>query len=298
MTNPKVSIIIPTYNHAVFLRDCLQSIIDQTMQDWEAIVVNNFSTDDTEAIVAATNDPRIRILNFSNDGVIGASRNRGNAEAAGEWLAFLDSDDKWRPCKLANCFEAIDGATDVMGHGLAFVRDGQVIHHQGSGPETRATLREMLFQGGCLTPSAALVRKSLFDKLGGFSEDPAHQTAEDYELWLKLAFHGASFKFIDDILVDYRVHENQASNKSLIHMRAGIAILDKYYKVLDRRTLIDWMRYRNRIASVYHGAAKNCHFAHRHLKAYSLLAHCLFVWPFYIKAIVDGLSGFARMRKK
>ena len=90
LADPYVSIIIPTYNHAKLLKKALDSVVAQTFTKWEAIVVNNFSTDDTIEIVDAFNDSRIRIINFSNFGVIAASRNRGLRDATGGFIAFLD----------------------------------------------------------------------------------------------------------------------------------------------------------------------------------------------------------------
>ncbi|MDP2842393.1 MAG: glycosyltransferase family A protein, partial [Acetobacterium sp.] len=91
---PLVSVVIPTYNHAGFLREALESLVAQTFSDWEALVVNNYSEDDTLDVVEAFNDPRIRVENFRNNGVIGASRNRGIRLSKGKYIAFLDSDDK------------------------------------------------------------------------------------------------------------------------------------------------------------------------------------------------------------
>src|SRR4051812_44716056 len=99
--NPLVSVVIPTYNHAQFLGRALGSVIAQTYTNWEAIVVDNHSQDDTDAVVASQSDPRIKLLKIHNNGVIAASRNKAMREARGEWIAFLDSDDAWYPEKLA-----------------------------------------------------------------------------------------------------------------------------------------------------------------------------------------------------
>src|SRR5262245_23810861 len=95
LMRPSVTVVIPTYNCADLLRQALASVVTQTRSDWEAIVVNNASTDNTLVAVAACRDPRIRVIEFRNQGVIAASRNRGITEAQGEWVAFLDSDDLW-----------------------------------------------------------------------------------------------------------------------------------------------------------------------------------------------------------
>ena len=116
--SPVVTVVIPTYNHAHFLRDALNSLRAQTYTDWEAVVVNNFSEDDTVEVVNSFADSRIRLENFRNNGVIAASRNRGIALARGSYLAFLDSDDTWYPEKLARCMECFDNGIGLVCHGL------------------------------------------------------------------------------------------------------------------------------------------------------------------------------------
>ena len=100
MAEPTVCVIVPTYNHAPLLKKALESLIAQTFTDWEVVVINNFSGDDTIQIVESFNDSRIRITNFRNSGVIAASRNEGLRLAKGKYIAFLDSDDLWYPNKL------------------------------------------------------------------------------------------------------------------------------------------------------------------------------------------------------
>ena len=97
---PVYSVIIPTYNPGHLIGRCLSSVIAQTFQAWEAIVVNNYSQDNTIEVVEGFRDERVRLFNFSNKGVIAASRNEGIRQAGGDFIAFLDSDDWWYPKKL------------------------------------------------------------------------------------------------------------------------------------------------------------------------------------------------------
>ena len=98
--SPFVSIVIPTYNHANFLGKALESVITQTFTNWEAIVVDNQSTDHTSQVISKFNDHRIKYIKISNYGIIAKSRNHGINVAKGEWIAFLDSDDFWPKEKL------------------------------------------------------------------------------------------------------------------------------------------------------------------------------------------------------
>ena len=105
---PLVSIVIPTYNHAKFISKALKSILDQTFKDWEAIIIDNQSTDQTNDILSKYSDPRIKSYKIDNNGIIAKSRNLGIKLSKGKWIAFLDSDDWWTSEKLEVCFDNIE----------------------------------------------------------------------------------------------------------------------------------------------------------------------------------------------
>ncbi len=256
MTNPLVTVVIPTYNHAHFLGETLRSVLAQTVSDWEAIVVNNYSEDDTVEVVESFGDPRIGLVNFANHGVIAASRNLGIEKASAEWVAFLDSDDIWRPEKLQRCLDAAGEQVDVVGHGLVMFRNGETIRTILSGPESRARYRNLLYGGSCMTPSAILIRTEFLKGLGGFSEDRAYITAEDYELWLKMARDDARFVFLPDLLTDYRVHGDNASNSIQRHRDSSIAVVEDHYRALSGKNGIDRIRFRRQRALIHYGAAR------------------------------------------
>ena len=95
-----VSVVMPTYNHAQYIGEAITSVLNQDYQNLELIIVDNFSEDNTEAIVNGFNDQRIQYYQFANNGIIAASRNYGITKASGEFIAFLDSDDIWKEGKL------------------------------------------------------------------------------------------------------------------------------------------------------------------------------------------------------
>ena len=296
MNEPRVAVVIPTYNQADYLRECITSVIGQSIADWQMIVVNNFSDDHTQSVVAEFDDSRIRLENFQNNGVIAASRNLGAAATQAPWVAFLDSDDTWHPAKLARCLEAATGETDVVGHGLRMMRDGEMRRLLPSGPSARASFRRMLFDGGCLTPSASLIRREMFERVGGFCEAPEMRTAEDYDLWLRLAFANARFAFLDDFLTDYRLHDTNASSSITTHMDATLQIVGHHYQKLERPGVLDALRRRRRYAFVYHGAARNS------LRAGDTVGALVFSWaslkafPFLPRAYANlGLALMKRM---
>ena len=115
-----VSVIVPTYNHATHLSRALRSVFKQTYKNWELIVVDNHSTDNTEALVKSFNSSRIKYLKINNHGVIAVSRNAGIEVAEGEWIAFLDSDDFWSEDKIEACL-MMNGA-DFIYHQVMFIQ--------------------------------------------------------------------------------------------------------------------------------------------------------------------------------
>ena len=121
--SPFVSIIIPTYNHAKFLDKALKSVIDQTFNNWEVVVIDNHSTDQTKEIINKYTDSRIRYFKIINNGIIAKSRNMGVKVSKGKWIAFLDSDDWWTKNKLEMCFKNIDDKIDFIYHKLDIIYD-------------------------------------------------------------------------------------------------------------------------------------------------------------------------------
>jgi len=253
---PLLSIVIPTYNQADWLREALQSVLAQGTDDWEAIVINNFSTDHTESVVAELADPRIRLINFANHGIIAASRNVGIREARGEWVAFLDSDDVWHADKLTTCLPYLNTDTDIVTHGVHFWDGARILRDWLPGPERRAQLRNLLFEGSAMSPSATMVRRSLLLAVDGVSEDAELRTAEDYELQLKLVAAGARIRFLPLILSKYRIHPGQQSKSAERHMAASVLAVRKHYDLLADKTWGDALRLRKRLASLQYGAGR------------------------------------------
>lgn len=293
--SPVVTVVIPTYNQAHFLRDALNSVCAQTYTDWEAVVVNNFSEDDTVAVVNSFADPRIRLEHFRNNGIIGASRNKGIALARGKYVAFLDSDDTWYPEKLAECMKLFDHGVGLVGHGLHWIGDQE--RDVFSGPEQRAAFERLIYEGSCITPSAAVVSKVVLESVGCFSEDPAIVTAEDYHLWIKLAQAGIIMRFINAILGQYRVHSGSQSRSVLRQLNAELLVVEEFLPDINTRSLVMRMRVRRRHSMIYYGAGRamqrNGQFAQSWPLFYRAIAH----WPFSLRiygAIIFGLGAAAR----
>lgn len=210
-----VSVIVPTYNRAADLRRALTSLIDQTVPNWEAIVVDNNSTDDTDAVVRKFGDHRIRLTKIENHGIIAASRNRGISLARGEFVAFLDSDDWWTPDKLRYCLATFRAGADFVYHDMFVCRDHVPSHPVRSGSVravTRPVRRDLLENGNAIINSGAAVRRAVLDSVGAMSEDPQLVGAEDFDLWLRIAKVTDRFSMLDHVLGFYWVGTSNMTN--------------------------------------------------------------------------------------
>jgi glycosyltransferase involved in cell wall biosynthesis len=201
-----VSVVIPTYNRARDLRRALASVISQSWRDWEILVVDNHSEDETARVVEEFREQRMQFLSVHNHGVIGVSRNLGVAHASGEYVAFLDSDDWWLPAKLERCIHELDAGADVVYHDLYLARTDSS-RRRLRRASTRAlespVLADLLERGNALVNSGVVVRRSTLLAAGGLSEDPRVASWEDYECWLRLARITERFHRIDEVLGFY-----------------------------------------------------------------------------------------------
>jgi glycosyltransferase involved in cell wall biosynthesis len=228
-TSPVVSVVIPTYNRANDLKRALNSVQAQTFTNWEVLVVDNYSEDNTDEIIASFNDPRIKLFKIHNNGVIAASRNMGIREARGEYIAFLDSDDWWMSDKLRLSVDAMNAGFDVVYHDLF------IINKLSQELRTKVTksrklkspiLKDLLFKGNCLSNSSVVVRKLLLQKIGGLAEEDDLIGCEDFDLWLRLSQLTEKFRRIPFVLGCYWVgggnlssHKRTISNIDAIEAR-------------------------------------------------------------------------------
>lgn len=273
MKNPIVSVVIPTYNHANFLRSALDSIIAQSFDDWEAIVVNNYSDDDTIEVVESYQDVRIHLVNFSNQGVIAAARNHGLSLTKGSYVAFLDSDDIWHPDKLLHCLEKLREGYELVCHAEVWFGLKLRCRRVEYGPESRATYESLLFDGNCLSTSAVVLRRSLLDRVGFFDESRNIVTAEDYDLWLRVARASARIGFLKEVLGQYRIHGGNQSHGALRNMDAVMAVFQKHCG--DLVDSVSVLRKRRREAIIFYSGARSLQDSKQFNQA----------WEYFIRAI-------------
>lgn len=261
MNVPAVSVVIAAYNHGRFIKQTITSVLEQTFQDFEVIVLDDGSTDNTRAEVASVPDARIRYFYQPNSGLPAIGRNKGMAMAQGRYIALLDGDDYWKNDKLEKCIGVLDSMPDtgLVCHNEAVVYEGKVLRNTSYGPYEKDMYGRLLFGGNCLHTSAIVMRRQVFFDEGlRFSEDKDLFTVEDYEYWLKLS-RAIKFFFIPDILGCYRVTEEGA------FLASGASNTVNMLKLLDRHfAAIDLGKYggvsaaRRRKSSVMSAAGRTC----------------------------------------
>jgi glycosyltransferase involved in cell wall biosynthesis len=297
--SPLVSIVIPTYNHAPMLQRALATVVEQTYQNWNAIVVNNFSTDDTLEVVAAFNDPRIQCVNFRNNGVIGASRNEGIALATGKYVAFLDSDDTWFPTKLEKCVEILESGSDLVCHAEYWIDESGKSRLVAYGPSEAATHHNLIYKGNRISTSATVVRAALLKEVHGFDVAPELISTEDYDLWIRLAAKSDKFAFISEPLGEYHRHDNNVSANIEKHLAAELALLAKHFSTNTR--FENMIARRRRKALAYYGAGRSLHRTRKHFLALQKFSRSLVIWPLSLRlyaAVMLSLMGLFKPKSK
>ena len=226
---PVVSVIIPTYNRARYLREAVESVLAQTYTDWELIVVDDGSTDETRRVVQSyvSRDPRVFYRAQANRGE-GAARNTGIQLARSRYVAFLDDDDLWLPEKLAWQLEALahhPEAPWVFGDGQLIADDGRVLrpvlpqqrpafdawvtaHGTADDSVSVGPFYDVLLTGNCLSVPSVIAERKCFQRVGLFNESP--HLGEDYDMWLRIA-RTYPVILLQRPLIQVRVHEGAMS---------------------------------------------------------------------------------------
>ena len=229
MSKPLVSVIIPTFNRGYCLEESIRSVLEQSFIDFELVVVDDGSTDNTSELVRRFPAVKLIRLEEKNRGVSFA-RNRGVVEAQGDWVGFLDSDDLWEQGKLATQVKWIERHPDLqmVYTDEIWIRNGLRVnpmnkHRKYSGDIFRYCLPLCI-----VSPSSVLLRAKVLSEVGGFDE--SMPVCEDYDLWLRIAKR-YPFHFIEEKLIVKRGgHEDQLSRKYWGMDRWRVYALEKLLK--------------------------------------------------------------------
>jgi glycosyltransferase involved in cell wall biosynthesis len=229
MTSPKVSIITSTYNRSYLVGDAIRSVQAQTFTDYEMIIVDDGSPDNTHDVVTGFDDPRIRYVYQPNAG-LAAGRNTAIRHSRGEYVAFLDDDDLYLPHNLQTQLAMLESRPEIgwtTGGYQVTNMEGEVgYEHQAWLEYPQLDLHTWLFH--CPTcPSAVVMRRAWLERVGGFDEQ-LPQT-EDWDLWLRLAYAGCQMACVESIVCQYRLHNLNMVHNAVKQKRGTILMLDKFF---------------------------------------------------------------------
>lgn len=226
---PKVSVVIPAYNAMTYLPETVDSVLKQTFDDFEIVIVNDGSSDLIQDWVNRQTDSRIRLISQENQGLSGA-RNTGIMNAEGKYIALLDADDLWEASKLEKQVQILARRDEV---GLVYTwvvsvdaegrSRGKVIQHWEEGQVWSTLIQHNIVECG----STPMIRRSCFDELGLFDRNLGSYV-EDKDMWLRIAKR-YPFAVVPEPLVYYRQHSNSASRNWTAMERSSVIVLEKAF---------------------------------------------------------------------
>ncbi|KQP60671.1 glycosyltransferase [Methylobacterium sp. Leaf108] len=244
---PTVSVLIKAYNHAPYVRQTIESVLAQPFQDFEIVVTDDGSTDDTLAILQAFDDPRIRLEAHPRNLGISAAMNATIARARGRYLAILNSDDWALPGRLARqvaFLEANPQVSLVFGQPRPVGEDGLpaapfndfTVPLRFPDFSRRTWLRQFFFEGNCLCAPTAMIRREAYEAAGAY--DPRFVNLQDLDMWIRMLIAGHGIHVLSEPLSAFRIRDNNA-NTSAPTVEAMLRLQCEITRILDRFASID-----------------------------------------------------------
>lgn len=207
-----VSVITPTYNRGEIIKETIQSVLNQTYHNFEYIIIDDGSTDNTKEIIQSFQDKRIKYINQQHVGTPASGRNNGIKNAKGEFIAFLDSDDIWFPQKLEIQLKEFQKNADI----LILATNGIIIpmrpyrKYLSIKKNLVVSFRDLIVnKKNPIINSTVLIKRTAIEAVGLIDEEPSIRALEDYDYWLRvLKYHDKSILILTQVLVKYRVHSS------------------------------------------------------------------------------------------
>jgi glycosyltransferase involved in cell wall biosynthesis len=296
---PLISVVVPSYNCAQFLPQAIESVISQSFQNWEMIIIDNHSTDGTESLVKSYEDERIKLYSIQNQGVIAASRNLGIKVSDGQWIAFLDADDYWRSDKLQRCLEKSKEGFDVIYHPMKIVRDRFLPFSRNNTKSWQLRhpiLQDLLLRGNPIANSSAFVKKELLIEVGYINEDKGLIAAEDFNTWLEISRVSNKFVLLDACLGSYRAHDSNTSSsldRTVPHEKVVARFIDEINSGDQEKAkaLISYFRGQYLFNEYEYGSAcEQFLMASRHLDVDLKFKNKVMFYKSKIKALLCGMT--------
>ena len=249
-SNPYFSVIIPCYNVVDTLPPTFECLVKQSYKNFEVVFINDGSNDGTKELIENFKlDQDIIVINQKNYG-LGSARNSGIKASKGKFLALLDADDLWEENKLEMVYNYLmKNNSRVICHNELVVNEkNKLLKKNYYGPHT--TYEDLLFKNNCLSPSAVVIERDVFNEVGYFTENLKLHGVEDYDMWLRIAFLNIKISYMPDFLGSYVIHGNNMSVKYNFFDR----IEALYIKQVENINLDSWdkrLRYTFRLLKFY-----------------------------------------------
>jgi glycosyltransferase involved in cell wall biosynthesis len=291
-----VSVIIPSFNYAHYLPTAVSSVLAQTFRDFELVIVDDGSTDNTREVAARFSDPRVRYVHKANGG-LAAARNTGIENSGGDFLAFLDADDLWLP----NFLEVMLATFEPLPAEFAAVASSsQRIDPQGApiaftstamNEEREMTARDFIFRNRPLS-SSIVIRREAFEKCGLFDE--ALRSSEDRDMWIRITAR-FRFQYLKAQLVQLRRHPHNMSRDPARMTRSMATVISNAWRRKDapHSCVFFWSRvlanYLVQTGWLYHDAGM-------HSRAATRILLSLLCWPLPLPRRAMNEPPFFRLR--
>jgi len=294
---PKISVIIPTYNRSGLVKDAIESVLQQSLTDFELLIVDDGSTDDTATVIRDISDRRIKYFYKKNGGVSGA-RNFGLLKAKGEYIAFLDSDDLWPKDYLMTMLSHLESQE---GYGAAYTR----VLLLGDDDKTEPFAREERYISGwmtkcyfkigpCVMPSAVLLKR---DVIEGFFFDEALKKGEDNDAFLRLSVK-TPFLFVPNTNIFWRNTDGSLSKDPNIDYQCGVILsFERFYYHLGGDRYVSSIVERRSISHKYRRAARIVARGHNRTAAITLFKQAIYYYPLDLRLYIDLFRTFFLSKK-
>lgn len=238
---PLVSVIMPTYNHARFIGEAIDSVLNQTYSNLELIIIDNYSEDNTEEIVMSYHDESTKYLKFRNHGVIAASRNYGIMHAQGDYIAFLDSDDLWKPTKVEKQVQFLGKNQNIflVYSRYSVIKNGEILKILPDKKYLKSgnVFIPLFLSNNFIGISTMMLRNVLKEENFLFDIDINYKAIEDYDLCLRIA-KTKEISYIDESLAVYRLHGNNTSYGIKPFLLRYLKLIKKYHNDVNKTLLI------------------------------------------------------------
>ena len=231
---PKVSVIVPSYNHGPYITETIESVLSQDFEDFELVIVDDGSKDDTVEKILKFKDPRLKFFGFKENRGACTAANKCILESSGEYIAMLSSDDVFLPGKLAKQTEFLDknpgigavfGKASFVGESGAPVETRNPFKYENRG--RHEWLRHFFYRGNCLCHPSAMIRRDCYNRVGFYDERFA--SLPDLDFWVRLCMHYEIY-ILDEPLINFRIRDNGA-NASGASLKGFLRLPVEYIQV-------------------------------------------------------------------